>query len=393
MKRVLVTGMGAVTPLGDTFEDSWKALKAGKDAIGPITRFDPSEIPWKKAGEIKSCPAEGRLFPKDALRLDPFVLYAFSAARMALEDSGLGTEALERAGVVIGSSRGGVASLEAALMKRPTAYLMSGSSVGTASSFISERLGIKGYMLGISNACPSGSNAIGEAARLIRHGVLKTVFAGGAEAPLCTISVRGYGVSGALSKKNILRPFDKERDGFILGEGACVLVLEEYSQAMHRGARPYGEVLGYGNSVDAFHQTRPDPLGQAGAIRAALEDAKVRGEEIKYINAHGTGTPLGDASECAAIRLALGQRAPGIKISSIKAATGHMLGASGAFEAGVTIMCIKEGIVPATLNLKEKDPGLELDFTTKTERAEIGAALSNSFGFGGANSVLVLGPP
>jgi 3-oxoacyl-[acyl-carrier-protein] synthase II len=385
VKRVVVTGIGAVTPLGNSFIDSWDAAKKSISGIRPVTRFDVSDIPWKVAGELKGFSPEEYIPRKDLRRLDLFVHYAFAAAWMAFKDAALDKKHLNSAGVIIGSSRGGISTIEETLRKRPTAYAMSATTISMAASYIAKRLGIKGHCLGISNACSSGASAIGEAFRLIKHGQAEVVLAGGTEAPVCRLCIEGYGASGALSKKGISMPFDKKRDGFVLSEGASVLVLEDYESAIKRGARLYGEILGYGNTSDAFHQTVPDKKGQAKAIKAALEEAGIKPDDVDFINAHATSTPIGDITEAEAIELVFGKTT--IPVSSVKSMTGHMLGASGAFEAGMTLMTINEGIIPPTVNLKEPEGGL--NYVRQTRKARVRVAVSNSFGFGGVNSVLV----
>ncbi|PIY86491.1 MAG: beta-ketoacyl-[acyl-carrier-protein] synthase II, partial [Nitrospirae bacterium CG_4_10_14_0_8_um_filter_41_23] len=265
-----------------------------------------------------------------------------------------------------------------------------------ASSYVAQKLSIKGYCLGISNACASGTNAVGEAYRLIRSGYRGPVLCGGAEAPVCRICIEGYGSSGVLSKVNdssASRPFDRTRDGFVLSEGACIFVLEGYESALKRGARIYGEILGYGNTTDAFHQTIPSPEGEAKAIKTAIDEAGLNPEDIDFINAHGTSTPLGDKTETVAVKMSFGNRAYHIPVTSIKSLTGHMLAASGALETAFTLMTMNEGIIPPTINLKERDPECDLDYVTETRRAEIKFAISNSFGFGGVNAVLVFRIP
>jgi 3-oxoacyl-[acyl-carrier-protein] synthase II len=407
---VVVTGIGAVSPLGNSFYTSWEASKSGVSGIGPITRFDTSEIRWKVAGELKGFDATKYLSQKEIHRLDPFVHYAVAAAIMAAEDAGLVSRhsLLDSSGVIIGSSRGGITTIEKELQKKYSAvsgqstthghsaqisaYLMPATTTSMASSYVAQKLGIKGHCLGISNACASGTNAIGEAFRLIKSGYQGPVFCGGTEAPLCRICVEGYGVTGALSKVNdpsASKPFDRMRDGFVLSEGACILILEEYKHALERGAKMYGEIVGYGNTTDAFHQTMPDPNGEAHAIKMALKEASLKPDDIDYINAHGTSTPRGDKAETKAIKLSFGKMAYHIPVSSVKSMTGHMLAASGALEAAFTLMSMNEGIIPPTINLKEFDPECDLDFVTQTRKAEIEAAISQSFGFGGVNAVLV----
>ena len=419
MNRVVVTGIGAVSPLGNSLHKCWEVAKTGLSGIALITKFDPSEIKWKVAGELKGFDAQKYLSLKEINRLDPFVHYAVAAAMMAAEDAGLippthpspsrgegkgGGELLNSAGVIIGSSRGGISTIEKELQKkclsgithrasRISPYLMPSTTISMASSYIAQKLGIKGYCLGISNACASGTNAIGEAYRLIRSGYHGPVFCGGAEAPVCRICIEGYGESGALSQVNdssASKPFDMTRDGFVLSEGACILVLENYEDALKRGARIYGEIIGYGNTTDAFHQTIPAQEGEAMAIKMAINEAGLKPEDIDFINAHGTSTPLGDKIETKAIKLSFGKRAYQIPITSIKSLTGHMLAASGSLEAAFTLMSIDEGIIPPTINLKVRDPECDLDYATELRRAQIEYAISHSFGFGGVNAVLVM---
>jgi 3-oxoacyl-[acyl-carrier-protein] synthase II len=419
MNRVVVTGIGTVSPLGNSFHKCWEVAKTGLSGVALITRFDPSEIKWKVAGELKGFDAQKYLSLKEINRLDPFVHYAVAAAVMAAEDAGLtppthpspsrgegkgGGELLNSGGVIIGSSRGGISTIEKELQKkclsgithrasRISPYLMPSTTISMASSYIAQKLGIKGYCLGISNACASGTNAIGEAYRLIRSGYHGPVFCGGAEAPVCRICIEGYGESGALSQVNdssASKPFDMTRDGFVLSEGACILVLENYEDALKRGARIYGEIIGYGNTTDAFHQTIPAQEGEARAIKMAINEAGLKPEDIDFINAHGTSTPLGDKIETKAIKLSFGKRAYQIPITSIKSLTGHMLAASGSLEAAFTLMSIDEGIIPPTINLKVRDPECDLDYATELRRAQIEYAISHSFGFGGVNAVLVM---
>jgi 3-oxoacyl-[acyl-carrier-protein] synthase II len=425
MKRAVVTGIGAVSPIGNSFYESWQAAKAGLSGIGPITRFDTSEIRWEVAGEIKGFDTGAFLSQKEINRLDPFVHYAVAAAIMAAEDAGLISSnsslvtrhsSLNSGGVIIGSSRGGISTLERSIVNsnksivgkqentlrftphasRISAYLMTSTTISMASSCVAQKLGIHGYCLGISNACASGANAIGEAYRLVRSGYKGPVLCGGAEAPLCRICVEGYGVSGALSKvkdSSASRPFDRTRNGFVLSEGACILVVENYESAIKRGAKIYGEIIGYGNTTDAFHQTIPVPNGEAKAMKLAIEDAGLNPEDLDYVNAHATSTPLGDKTETEAIKMVFGEKSGGIPVSSLKSMTGHMLAASGALEAALTLMSMKEGVITPTINLKEHDPECDLDHVKQTREAKLDVALSNSFGFGGVNAVLVFRNP
>ncbi|MBI4684637.1 MAG: beta-ketoacyl-[acyl-carrier-protein] synthase II [Nitrospirae bacterium] len=423
MKRVVVTGIGAVTPLGSSFAASWKAAKSGISGIGRIQRFDASGLKWKVAGELKDFDAGLYLAQNEIMHLDRFVHYAVGASLKAVEDAGLIQDSadsdskletrnskLDNAGVIIGSSRGGIGTIEQAIVKRQNTeseipkyksqtlgfklspYLMPSTSINMAASHVARKLGIQGYCLGISNACSSGANAIGEAYRTIKSGYADIIIAGGSEAPICRLCIEGYGATGVLSRgtdSNSSRPFDRERDGFVLAEGASVLVLEDYEAALKRGARIYGEIIGYGNTMDAFHQTRPSPEGEARAITMALNEAGLSPRDIDYISAHGTSTPIGDKAETEAIKLALGRRAYEIPVSSVKSMTGHMLSASGAFEAAIALMGIAEGVITPTINLENNDPECDLNYVTETKNTEMRVAVSNSFGFGGVNVILV----
>ncbi len=428
MKRVVITGIGVVTPLGNNIRTTWENLTKGSSGIAPITKFDPcsAAFPSKIAGELKSFSTEDYIPPKDVMRLDPFIYYAAAAAIMAVEDAGLisrgsgvrgqGLEKqnnselitlnselfnLSNSAIVIGSSRGGIMSMEKAVEKyilnsKPfSAFLMSSSTINMASSYVSMRLGIKGPVLGMSTACASGTNAIGEAFRLIQYGEIDMALAGGSEAPICKLTVGSYGAAGALSKRNhepqkASRPFDKDRDGFVIAEGAGIIVLEELNHALKRGVRIYAELSGYGTSSDAFHQTKPDSSGQAIAINKALKDAGVSAGEVDYINAHATSTILGDKAETEAIRKVFGKYADRIAVSSSKSMLGHMLGASGAVEAAITALSISKGVIVPTINLETPDHDCKLNHVTTLTRREINAAVSNSFGFGGVNAVLAL---
>jgi 3-oxoacyl-[acyl-carrier-protein] synthase II len=413
MVRVVVTGIGAVSPIGNSFYESWESAKSGLSGISEITRFDTSNIKWKVGGEIKGFDIEAYLTRKETNRLDPFVHYAVASAIMAAEDAGLISSnfslinrhsSLDTGGVIIGSSRGGITTIEKELQKIYSsrishhascisAYLMTSTTISMASSYVAQKIGIHGYCLGISNACASGTNAIGEAYRLIKSGYKGPVICGGAEAPLCRICIEGYGKSGALSKIGDMtasRPFDITRDGFVLSEGACILVLENYETALKRGAKIYGEIIGYGNTTDAFHETRPSPYGEAEAMRIAIEEAGLNPEDIDYINAHAPSTPLGDKTETDAIKMVFNEKTKNIPVSSVKSMTGHMLSASGALEVAFTLMSMKEGLLTPTINLREPDPECDLNIVKKTEEAKINFAISNSFGFGGVNAVLVL---
>lgn len=417
MRRVVVTGIGVVSPLGNTFADTWQSAIKGISGIGEITKFDSSHLRWKAAGELKNFEAGRYLSLKEINRLDPFIQYALAASFMAVEDAGLirfkegnyqkpaeylYPEMLRNGAVIIGSSRGGITYIEKEIKRlysgknirhSVSPYIMPSTTISMASSYISQKLEIKGYCLGISNACASGTNAIGEGYRLIKAGYQHPVICGGTEAPLCRICFEGYGTAGALSKSNsnkASRPFDRKRDGFVLSEGSCILVLEEYKKALKRGCKIYGEIAGYGNTTDAYHQTKPLFTGEAEAISLALKDAEIMPEKIDFINAHGTSTPLGDYSEAKAIKLVFGNIASSIPVTSLKSMTGHMLAASGSLEVAITLMSLKHGIITPTINLTEKDPECDLNIVTKTKKIGIKNAISSSFGFGGVNAVIAI---
>jgi len=418
-----MTGIGAVTPIGNTFQASWEAATRKQSGLAPVTRFCRSDMPWKVCGELKSFDPVPYLSEKETRRLDPFAQYAVGAALMAAEDAGLVRQArgdrqkagdsnppeqddyLNSGGVIIGSSRGGIGTIEKALSfqlaagskdrktRRLSPYLMPSTTISMASSYAAQKLGLRGYCLGISNACTSGTNAIGEAYRLIRAGFAGPVFAGGADAPICRTCLEGYGAAGALSKipdHTASRPFDRDRDGFVLSEGSCVIVLEEYHAALKRGAKIYAEIIGYGNSVDAFHQTRPLAEGEAMAMNSALSSAGIIPEDVDLISSHGTSTPVGDIAECRAIHQVFGKRAAHIPVTAIKSLSGHMLAASGAFETACTAMTIRQGTLLPTINLSEQDEQIRLSVVRETQSADIRIAVVNSFGFGGVNAVLVL---
>jgi 3-oxoacyl-[acyl-carrier-protein] synthase II len=404
MIRVVVTGIGAISPIGNSLQETWSRAKTGQSGIVPITEFDVTDIPWKVAGTVKDFRADTYLYPKEIIRLDPFVHYTVAAAVMAAEDADLrGSAILQSAGVIIGSSRGGIGTIERALQKkylscfRPhpsslSAYLMPSTTISMASSYVAQKLGVSGYCLGISNACASGLNAIGEAYRLIKAGYRYPVLCGGAEAPVCRTCMEGYGISGALSKRPdsaASRPFDRSRDGFVLSEGACTLILETDESAMKRGAGIYGEIIGYGNTTDSYHQTIPSAEGEARAILSALDEAVLKLDAIHFISAHGTSTRRGDKTETEAIKRVFGKEAYSIPVTSLKSVTGHMLAASGALEAALTLLSLKEGVITPTVNLQERDPECDLDYVTECRHVDLEYALSQSFGFGGLNAVLV----
>lgn len=404
MQRVVITGVGAVTPLGLNFKDSWDSVKKGRSGVSEGSKVVGAHLRWRSAGEVSNLLPERYLSKKEANFVDPFTLYAVAAASEALEASGLsigGKVDLGNAGIIVGSSRGGISTIEKEFCRmasgrhvshlRLSPHLMSATTISAAASYVAMKLGIKGHCLGISNACSSGSNAIGEAFRLIQNGAASIVFAGGTEAPLCSLCIEGYGAAGVLSKskpEDASRPFDKKRDGFVPAEGASILVLEEMQSALKRNAPIFGEIIGYSNVCDAFHLTKPSTEGEVRTMRAALADAGISTAEVDYVNAHETSTVIGDLVESQSIRLVFGKNE--VPVSSIKSMTGHMLGASGAFEVACTAMSIKEGIIPPTINTSDIDPECNINLITTAAYASIELAITNSFGFGGVNAVLVL---
>lgn len=404
MKRVVITGMGAVTPLGNTLEETWQALKEGRSGISFVKSFDTTNLPSPIGGELKGFDAAQFLPYKDMQRLAPFIHYALASALMAYEDAGLSGVSLSpgSAGVIIGSSRGGIDVIERAIErsfhhKRPfSAYLMASTTLNMSSSSIAMRLNLQGPSFAISNACASGANALGEAVRIIQTEEVSVMLAGGAEAPLCPVIMGGYSTSGALYRRNVpphsaSRPFDAQRKGFVLSEGAATLVLENLEHALKRNARIYGEITGYGMSTDARYQTKPDKEGEVRAMRKALSRAGISPCDIQYINAHGTSTQTGDMTETEAIKDVFGKCAYTIPVSSTKSMLGHMLGAAGAVEAAITALSIRDSIIPPTINLHHRDPLCDLDYVPhKSRKAHITLALTNSFGFGGVNASLII---
>lgn len=401
MRRVVVTGIGAVTPLGNTFNASWKNLVDGVSGISMIDRFNVSDVRYKFAGQIRDLKFDDHLTQKEQKRYDRFVQYAYIAARQAIEDARLtDVEYKDDIGVVIGSSRAGISSLDRSIReqtgkgrKRISSYLMPSTTTSIAVSFIGQKYGFTGESEGISSACASGLVAIGNALRLVRHGIANKVIAGGAEAPICRVCIEGYGNSGALSKrdgKDASSPFDLHRDGFVLSEGACIMILEEYESAHKRGAKIYGEIMGYAAGMDAYHQTKPWVEGEEKTIKKALKNSGIKKDSIGFVSTHAPSTQLGDRAEADALKSVFGDVINNVPVSAFKSATGHMLAASGAFESAATLRVLQEGIVPPTINLKEKDPACDLNVVTLEREIDAEYATVNSFGFGGVNAVLVL---
>ena len=403
-RRVAVTGIGAVTPLATGAEQSWQALCQGKSGIARITKFDPTGFRTQIAAEIKDFHPEDFLDRKRIRRTDPFIHYALVATRMALDDSGLiiNDSNADRVGIVVGTCVGGMSTYEKNLFTlreegpdKVSPFFIPGFIPNMAVGEISIVSGAKGPSQCVVTACASGSHAIGDAFRLIQYGEADAVIAGGSDAYILPVGVAGLGRMGAISRRNdepekASRPFDKNRDGFVLGEGAGIVILEELGSAMKKGAKIYAELVGFGSNIDGFHITEPDPENQAKCIKLALSEAAISAGDIDYINAHGTSTPLNDTSETKAIKIALGKHAGKVAVSSNKSMIGHLLAGAGAVEAIFTVLTIRDGIIPPTINYDTPDPECDLDCVPNVARkAEVNIVLSNSFGFGGANAALV----
>ena len=403
-RRVAVTGIGAVTPLATGAEQSWQALCQGKSGVARITKFNPSGFKTQIAAEIKDFHPEDFLDKKRVRRTDPFIHYALAATRMALDDSGLiiNHNNANRVGIVVGTCVGGMSTYEKNLFTlreegpdKVSPFFIPGFIPNMAVGEISIVFGAKGPSKCVVTACATGSHAIGDAFRLIQYGEADAMIAGGSDAYILPVGIAGLGKMGAISCQNdepekASRPFDKDRDGFVLGEGAGIIVLEEFSLAIKRGGKIYAELVGYGSTVDGYHITEPDWQNQARCIRLALDEAAISPGDIDYINAHGTATILNDISETKAIKAALGERSRKVPVSSNKSMTGHLLAAAGAVEAIFTVLTIRDGIIPPTINYDTPDPECDLDYVPNVARkAEVNTALSNSFGFGGANAALV----
>ena len=406
-RRVVITGLGAVTPIGNNANDFWKGIKEGKCGIDEITRFDITNFKVKLAAEVKDFNAEDYFDKREAKRLDKFSQYAMIAAREAWKDSGLDkeNENMERVGIIIGSGIGGIQTIETehekCMSKGPDRvspmYIPMGIS-NMATGNVAIDIGAKGESIAMVTACATGTHSIGESFRMIKHGYQDVVLAGGTEAGITPLGIAGFANIKALTKSEDKTrasiPFDKERSGFVMGEGAGVIVLEELEHAKKRGAKIYAEIVGYGATSDAYHITSPAPGGEGGAraMKIAIEEAKVNPEEITYINAHGTSTHLNDSYETQAIKTALGEEAAKkVMVSSTKGHTGHLLGAAGGVEAIVCAKAIEEGFVPATINYKVPDEECDLDVVPNEGRkVDVKYAMSNSLGFGGHNSSILL---
>jgi 3-oxoacyl-[acyl-carrier-protein] synthase II len=418
MRRVVVTGLGLVTPLADGVEESWRRLLDGQSGAGTITRFDPVNVLTKYACEVPlgngsdgTFDADRYMEPKERRKVDHFILYGMAAAQQAVEDAGWTPDdatSLERTGVMMGSGIGGLRSIEETTniirdkgVRRVSPFFIPGALINLISGQVSIRYGFKGPNHAVVTACATGAHAIGDAARLIMFGDADVMVAGGAEAAICEIGIAGFNACKALSTKRAddpqaaSRPYDADRDGFVMGEGAGVVVLEEYEHAIARGAKIYAEVLGYGLSGDAYHITAPSEDGDGGlrAMRAALRNAGLEPGAVDYINAHGTST-MADTIELKAVETLLGDASAQATMSSTKSATGHLLGAAGAIEAIFSILAVRDQVAPPTINLDNPAVETVLDLAANAKRERrIDVALSNSFGFGGTNAALLVGKP
>ncbi len=404
MKRVVITGMGAITPIGKTHEEFWASLKEGRHGIAPISVFDTSDSPVKLAAEVKGFDPTLYIEKKETRRMDRFCQFAVGAALDALKDSKTKFEDLDpyRVGVIMGSGIGGLQTMEAEHTKllekgpdRVSVFFIPMMISNMAAGSIAMKTGFKGTNFCPVTACATSAHAVGEAFRAIKHGYLDACITGGSEATVTRFAVAGFNNMTALSRSTdpdrASIPFDAQRDGFIIGEGGGVLVLEELEHAKARGAEIYAEVAGYGATCDAYHITSPSPDGQAAAkaMSLAIEEAGLKPDEIGYINAHGTSTPLNDKYETGAIKIAFGEAAGKVAISSTKSMTGHLLGAAGAVESIACAMALKEGVIPPTIGYRDADPECDLDYVTEGARkADLKAAISNSLGFGGHNATL-----
>ncbi|MDI6845293.1 MAG: beta-ketoacyl-ACP synthase II [Candidatus Saccharicenans sp.] len=406
-RRVVITGLGLVSPLGLGVESNWRALLEGRSGIGLISRFDTTHFKTKIAGEIKNFDVQQFIDRKEARKMDLFIQYAIAAAELAVQDSGIDRELLrgERAGVYVGSGIGGIGTIEEThrvlLEKGPervSPFFIIQTIINEAPGHISIRYGSSGPNMSNATACSTAAHAIGEAFRMIQLGIVDRMIAGGAEAPITPLSVAGFSTMKALSERNdepekASRPFDAQRDGFVMSEGAGILLLEELGCALKRGARIYAEIAGYGLNGDAYHVTAPAPDGDGAArvMKMALDDAGISPEDVQYINAHGTSTLYNDRIETLAIKKVFGDHARKLGVSSTKSMTGHLLGAAGGVETAITALAVFHQVMPPTINYEFPDPECDLDYVPNRARpAEIVYAISNSFGFGGTNACLLL---
>ena len=404
-RRVVVTGLGLISPVGNDVATGWSRLVAGQGGIGPITKFDAAAFTSRIAGEVRGFQVSDWMPAKEARHFDTFIHYGIAASAQAVRDAGLSADTVdpERVGVIVGSGIGGLPMIEENHVeytkrgpRRISPFFVPGSIVNMVSGQVSIMHGFQGPNYAVVSACTTGLHSIGDAGRLIEYGDADVMVCGGAEATVSPLGIGGFCAARAMSTRNddpatASRPWDKDRDGFVLGEGAGVLVLEEYEHAKRRGARIYGELSGYGMSADAHHITAPDRNGPKRGMHAALRNAGLNPDQIQYVNAHGTSTPLGDKNETEAIKLAFGDHAHKLVVNSTKSMTGHLLGAAGGIEAVFTVLAVHHQVSPPTINIFEQDPECDLDYCANQAREmRIDAAISNSFGFGGTNGSLIV---
>ncbi len=407
-RRVVVTGLGIVSPVGNTVQDAWASVVAGRSGIAAITRFDASALTTRFAGEVKNFNVESYIAAKDARHMDRFIHYGMAAAIQAVQDAGLATgdalneEQAERIGTLIGSGIGGLPAIEETHReymergaRRISPFFVPASIINMVSGHVSIRFGFTGPNLAIATACTTGLHCIGQAGRLIEYGDADVMVAGGTESQITPLGVGGFASARALSTRNddptaASRPWDRDRDGFVLGEGAGVLVLEEYEHAKKRGAKIYAELVGFGMTGDAHHITMPNASGPSRSMKAALRNAEINPADVQYLNAHGTSTPAGDLNETRAIKQAFGTHAKNLVVSSTKSMTGHLLGGAGGVESVFTVLALHHQTVPPTINLANPDPECDLDYCANTAREmPLEFAAKNNFGFGGTNGTLV----
>ncbi|HEX4858515.1 MAG TPA: beta-ketoacyl-ACP synthase II [Usitatibacteraceae bacterium] len=404
-RRVVITGLGIVSPVGNGIAQAWDNLVNGRSGIGPITRFDASVLPTRIAGEVKDFDPAQWMSPKEVRRMDTFIHYGLAATKMAMDDAGLtvSEDNAERFGVNVGSGIGGLPMIEDNIRemiakgpRRISPFFVPGSIVNMVAGVISIHFGMKGPNVSMVSACTTSTHCIGDAARFIEYGDADIMVAGGSEATVCMAGMGGFCSVKTLSERNdapqaASRPFDKDRDGFVLGEGAGIVILEELEHAKARGARIYGELLGIGMSADAYHMTAPNMDGPRRGMLAALRNAGVNADQIDYVNAHGTSTPLGDINETMALKAAFGDHARKLVVNSTKSMTGHLLGAAGGVEAVFTTLAVHHQVSPPTINIVNQDPECDLDYCANSARQmKIDVAMSNSFGFGGTNGTVVI---
>jgi len=407
-RRIAVTGLGLISPVGNSVSEGWANLVAGRSGIAAITRFDAAAFACRFAGEVKDFPLEDYLTAKEARHMDTFIHYGLAASIQAVKDAGiatgeaLGEEQAERIGCIVGSGIGGLPLIEATHAeyvergpRRITPFFVPASIINMISGHVSIRFGFQGPNLAIATACTSGLHSIGMAARLIQQGDADVMIAGGAEAAVSPLGVGGFAAARALSTRNddpatASRPWDRDRDGFVLGEGGGAMVIEEYEHARRRGANIYCELIGFGMGADAFHMTAPNVDGPKRAMKAALRNAGVNADAVQYLNAHGTSTPLGDANETNAIKLAFGDHARKLVVNSTKSMTGHLLGGAGGIESVFTVLALHHQVSPPTINIFNQDPDCDLDYCANEARQmRIDVAVKNNFGFGGTNGTLI----